>query len=408
MTTNTTSPPLTTRPRPALPRPLLLAGLLTSLLAAVLGLTWALAPQVGLLGGPPERSPLELLLGVPGAAAALGLVALGGAVTALAASVRPVPRPLLLAVAGAHVLVAGVGMGSMSTLSTAGYLLGFAMPLIVAMLVVQVIRRYPRARVVVGGAAAVALLAVVLLLREAIVELAGHMAPALVADLPGIAVTLLLVAVGAAWAGLAVTALRGDGAAERLIGWTTRHRLLTTLVAAACPLPYAVMRLTRLTPWPLLAPAELDLGTRVWGLGLSSGSWLAVVLTLRRLDEHLGVVQLHVRGAQHGRRHVGEPRIGEQPGEGGIVELGVVEVLERGGAAHRLLGCGRPGGVVPAVEGRDQAVAALAVRGGLLGGQETLDQHESLLVVGVRESVQIGAGGGEGGHRRPSVEGSTR
>lgn len=282
MTTNTSSPPLTPRPRTALalPRPLLLTSLLASLLTVVLGLTWALAPQVQLLGGPPERTPLELLLGVTGAATTLGIVSLLGALTALAAIARSVPRPLLLAVAGAHVLVAGVGMGSLSTLSTAGYLLALSMPLIVTMLVVQVIRRYPRARIVVGGAAAVALLAGTVLLREAIVDLAGYMAPALLAELPMIVVDLLLVAVGAVWAWLAVAALRRDDAAERLTNWVTRHRLLFTLVAAACPLPYALMRLSWLTPWTLLAPAELDLSTRLWGLVLSSGSWLAVVLTL--------------------------------------------------------------------------------------------------------------------------------
>ena len=36
----------------------------------------------------------------------------------------------------------------------------------------------------------------------------------------------------------------------------------------------------RATPWPLLAPEGLELSTRLWGLALSSGSWLAVVLTL--------------------------------------------------------------------------------------------------------------------------------
>ena len=116
------------------------------------------------------------------------------------------------------------------------------------------------------------------------------------------------------------------------------------------------------------------------------------------------MVQLHVRCAQHGRGHVREAWVGEQPGEGGVVELGVVEVLERGGPAHRLLGGGIPGGVVAAVQRRDQTVAALAVRRRLLLAEKALDQHEPLFVVGVRESVQIGAGGGEGGHRRPFAE----
>lgn len=79
---------------------------------------------------------------------------------------------------------------------------------------------------------------------------------------------------------LAAVSLRGDGAADRLTARVTERRLLFTLVAAACPLPYALVRLTWLTPWPLLAPEGLDLSTRLWGMLLSSGSWLGAVLTL--------------------------------------------------------------------------------------------------------------------------------
>lgn len=68
---------------------------------------------------------------------------------------------------------------------------------------------------------------------------------------------------------------------------------------------------------------------------------------LRRLDEHLRLVQLHVRGAQDGRGDVREARVDEQPGEGGVVELGVVQVLEAGRPAHGDLGGGVPGGSSP-------------------------------------------------------------
>lgn len=315
MTTHTSSPLLTTAStRPGgVPRALLLCTLVATALTALLGAAWALAPQGALLGGPPERTALALLLGPTGAAATLGVVALLGAATALVAlarrpsrpaerpaverpaderlaaerpaaerplPARALPRAVLLPVAAAQVLVAGVGMGSMSTLSTAGYLLALAMPVIVALLVVQVIRRYPRTRLLVGGTTLIVLAAGVLFLGGAVLDLAGYLLPAFVQEIPGIAVTLLLVAVGALWAALTAVSLHGDGTADRLTAWVTRHRLLFTLVAAACPLPYALLRLSWLTPWPLLAPEGIDLSTRLWGLVLSSGSWLGVVLTL--------------------------------------------------------------------------------------------------------------------------------
>jgi hypothetical protein len=282
MTRHTSSPPPTTASAPSLdlPRTLLLSTLAATALTALLGAGWALAPQAALLGGPPERTPLELLLGPLGAAATLGAVALLGVVAALAALARSLPRTALLPVAAVQALVAGVGMGSMSTLSTAGYLLALAMPAIAGLLVVQVIRRYPRTRLAVAGAAVVLLAAGALLLGEAAAELAGYLLPAFVQEIPRIVGTLLLVAVGALWVGVAAVSLRRDGTAERLTVRVTRHRLLLTLVAAACPLPYALIRLSWLTPWPLLAPEGLDLSTRLWGLVLSSGSWLGVVLTL--------------------------------------------------------------------------------------------------------------------------------
>ena len=281
MTTNTPAPSLTDTDRPAAaPRALLLAPLPASALIALLGAAWALAPDVDLLGGPPDRTPLELLLGPTGAAATLAAVSLLGVGAALTALSRRLPRPALLTVAAAQVLVAGVGMGSMSTLSTAGYLLALAMPAVVGLLVVQVIRRYPRLRVPVAGIVVIALAAGALFLGEALLDLAGYLLPAFVAEIPMISTTLLLVAGGALWAALAATALRSDGSAARLAARVTRHRVPLTLVAAACPLPYALIRLSWLTPWPLMAPDGLELSTRLWGLALSSGSWLAVVLTL--------------------------------------------------------------------------------------------------------------------------------
>jgi hypothetical protein len=100
-------------------------------------------------------------------------------------------------------------------------------------------------------------------------------------------VLLLLIATGFTWATAAAQAVAGTAAAERATAWVLRHRTALTVVAACGPLPYALARLTWLTPWPALAPdpAALDVATRVWGVVLSSGAWLGVVLTIGLLRQ---------------------------------------------------------------------------------------------------------------------------
>jgi hypothetical protein len=66
---------------------------------------------------------------------------------------------------------------------------------------------------------------------------------------------------------------------DRATAWVVRHRRAITIVAATGPLPYALFRLTWLTPWPQLG-SDIDMSTRIWGLVLSSGAWLGFSLTL--------------------------------------------------------------------------------------------------------------------------------
>jgi hypothetical protein len=76
---------------------------------------------------------------------------------------------------------------------------------------------------------------------------------------------------------------------ERLRRWGRR----ATIVAALCPVPYALVRMTWLTPWPQgLGPASevtLDGGIRVFGvcLGLAAlgGAWLTLGLISRWGEE---------------------------------------------------------------------------------------------------------------------------
>lgn len=265
----------------AVPRPVLLAATLTSALTAAIGLLWLFAPPVRTVGIGPEGTLLASLFGAHLAAGAQTVTALLGLAAGIAALGRSLPRRGLLAVSALQALVGGVALGSMSTLSTTGYLLAFAMPAIVLLLIVQVIRTYPRGRWIVGVPALLAVGIGIVLLRDLILELGGYLLPALLGDSGSIAVTLLLVATGATWIAAAVFALRGTGTAERSSDLVRRHRVLLTLVAACGPLPYALARLTWLTPWPLFGgEAAADPATQLWGLTLSTGCWLGVVLTL--------------------------------------------------------------------------------------------------------------------------------
>ena len=275
-----TSPPTSTAPPSAraVPRPLQVAVLVTTALAAVIAIG---APWLPQLDHALSETVLGRLFGAGPAAVVLAVTALLGALAALAALAGILPRAALLATAALEMLVVGVGMGSTSILSMAGYLLALAMPYLVGLVLVQSIRRYPRARPALIVATALALGAGALFLGRPLVELLGSLLPAVVAVLPWIGFTLLLVAVGALWAAAAVLALRGGDGARRATAWVTRRRVLFTVLAACGPLPYALARLTWLTPWPQLAPVgTIDLTTRLWGLMLSSGCWLAVLLTL--------------------------------------------------------------------------------------------------------------------------------
>ena len=269
------------RDRPPVPRPLLHSALLTSVIAAAVGLLELLLPGRGPIGEVLAETLLGSIVGPVPTAFVLTLAALLGVATSLTAHAAVLPPATLAWIGIVLGVLGGMAMGGMSTLATAGYLLALAMPLIVALLVVQVIRRYPRARLAVSAVTVLALGAGAVLLGPATRELVGRLAPALIADLAPIGLSLLLVGLGATWLGIAAVALRGSVAAARGTAWVTRHRIPLTVLAACGPAPYALLRLTWLTPWPLLGGEHAtDLSVRLQGLLLSSGGWLGIVLTL--------------------------------------------------------------------------------------------------------------------------------
>ena len=178
----------------------------------------------------------------------------------------------------------GVALQSVTTISLAGYLLAAALPLGLFVLVAMVVRRYRRLRWPVLAAVLAAAVAVGLSVADVVGALGrlGHaLAVGFVAAGPRIGVTVLEAAVVVAWMLVAIRLLRDSTSAGDVRGWVLRHRLALTLVAAAGPLPYGLLRLSWLTPWPLLSPDEdLPPELRLWGLLLGGAALLGSVLTL--------------------------------------------------------------------------------------------------------------------------------
>jgi hypothetical protein len=268
----------------AVPRPLLLAAAALGLASTAFG-AWLFAHPASLLGSDPEVFLVRVLLGARAAAAVvggLGLVGTIGAVVALV--VGPRRRPGLLAVALVEVVGFGVALQSVTTISLAGYLLAMALPLGVLVLAVLVVRRYRRLRWPVLAAVLAAAVAVAVSwtsVSGALARLGQALATGFVTAGPRLGSTVLTGAVVAVWVLVAVRLARGSDAARGSGRWVLRHRRTLTLVAAAGPLPYALVRATWLTPWPMLTPAtDLPAEVRLWGLLLGASALVGTVLTL--------------------------------------------------------------------------------------------------------------------------------
>ncbi|MBP2409144.1 hypothetical protein [Brachybacterium fresconis] len=267
-------------------RLLLLLATLSSLISAGLGIRWLLAPDTSALTAMAIPPPLLTLIGPGPMYAAQMVVALLGVATGAALlAVHEVPGRIarLVAVVGAaQVLLFGLGFASFTTLAGTGYLLALVVPVIVVACGIALLRGGGPARRAVGAGILLLLVLGLVVGREVVGHVAGSILPVLLADAAQLLVTAHVLVEGAVWAAVVVLALRTSGTVGRVGDWTRRHRRALTLLAACGPLPYALARLTWLTPWPVLggSAAEMDVTTRVWGLMLSTGAWLGVLLTI--------------------------------------------------------------------------------------------------------------------------------
>ncbi|MFE6996811.1 hypothetical protein ACFVAE_12685 [Microbacterium sp. NPDC057659] len=170
-----------------------------------------------------------------------------------------------------------------NAIPVAGY--SFAMTAMCLVIAGSVLLAIRRPLVGLPVAAAIAGIFVFATIRLGGEPLLPDVLASLVEQVPQIAVTaaylvlaacIVLSAIGDGSAGPA-----GRGAVAR---WVLAHRVAITVVAASCAVPYAFVRATWLTPWPLFGPgADVLRATpdvMVIGLSLGFGMLMAGVLTL--------------------------------------------------------------------------------------------------------------------------------
>jgi len=261
----------------SLPRPLRVATTLGSAATLVVGLVWLLVPDLNPYVDE-QLSLLRLVVGLTPFTVGLTTLALVGTLLAAIAIVRP-EAPGLRVVAPLVTLGFLAGVCSMTGLSLAGYTVALVLPVVAVVVGIVAAVKAPKARLPL---AVVAILVTVLLVvgHAAWLGALSMVFSSLVTKLAMIGPELLLLATTALWLACTLRLATTSSAVQRLTPTVVRLRVPITIIAALGPVPYAVHRLTWLTPWPLFAPDFADAEVLAWGVALSAGAWMGAVLTI--------------------------------------------------------------------------------------------------------------------------------
>ena len=256
-----------------------------SALATALGLWWLLDSGAYPYGPNDDRDAGSLLEPVPAQAGALALVLLGAGGVALGAALGRAGRAAV-AVALGYAVLFGLLVHDAGLLIVAGYLCALSVPLGVLGGIAFALRS-ARSRVAAG-------LTVGLLLGAAYaagVDLAalGRLGEGLASGFHGLGsrpfCALFLAVGGALWAAAGVDAYRRGRPVPH---WASRQAAARwgrwgTVGAAVCALPYGLVRMTWLTPWPVgISDAGLreEPAIRLFGLLLGCAAIGGAVLTM--------------------------------------------------------------------------------------------------------------------------------
>ncbi|MFC0007713.1 hypothetical protein [Micromonospora siamensis] len=274
-------------PRPHLGSPAT-AAVVVALVTAGIGATWLARPSSYPFGAA-DRVTMSVTHVMPVAVAGWLLLAasvVGLSIAALAGRPTPgnrVAGPLATALAGFFALV----MADTSLISLLGYAIALGAPVAVTAGIVLACVR--------GGrwgrfAGAVLLLATVAVLAGPVdpgvlLRFARNVLHAFAGYGTRLLWGLAMAAVAGAWGAVAYRLLRAGRTGTRP-GWARPERArrwgrVATLGAALCPLPYAFVRLTWLTPWAIGLDRDFDdPAVRLQGGSLGCAALLGAVLTV--------------------------------------------------------------------------------------------------------------------------------
>ena len=279
-------------PTPAVRR-LLLAAAAWSLLHVLLALRWLLDPGSWPDLDDDDRYGVLSLLTRTSTAGTVLALGTAGLALALLARWRSA-SPALVAATAVEAVVLGVLAADLGSLVLLGYLAAIVGPATFLVVFAVGAARDPRTRPWLLGVVAVvgAGVAAGLLRPDTVTDLFGELGSGFAEHgMPHLHLALLL-AGAAMWSVTAVLLRRSHTGRCAVCGrpgaaWTEpaaarRWGRVATLVAIAGPLPYALLRMTWLTPWPLGVPTDevLQPEMRLFGLALGFAALGGAVLTL--------------------------------------------------------------------------------------------------------------------------------
>ncbi|MGH3352830.1 MAG: hypothetical protein ACRDPS_19360 [Nocardioides sp.] len=269
-----------------------------SVLAVAVGAWILVDPSWYPLGSADMSAGFSLLADVPSRVVGLATVTLGlvGIGAALAMSAR-LPSSLLaygfVAIGAVETLVFAAIVPDIRLLILMGYLCAIFGPVLVLGILVAGARGNRRNLVVVTIAAAVIATGLVVFGANAdAFSDAGHaLAGGFAKAGPGMLLVGGAFVGGALWLASTVRHLRRlreqcvhcGRPARGFVGDAATWGRWVTIGAALCPLPYALFRMTWMTPWPVstdVAVLEADPGMRVFGLSLGFAAIAGSVLTI--------------------------------------------------------------------------------------------------------------------------------
>jgi len=271
-------------------RAAVLAAFLWSLTAIPIGLWQLLDPEHGPYTHALFEPSFTLPDAAPGWAGPAALIA-AGVFGLLAARATPRLWPLT----ALYAAVFGLLLTTITPIAFAGYLCAFAIPVAIAVAPVLLARK--KTTKIAAATAMAALLVALGVVGVVDYAAVGDFLTTFggkVADMGAyLTVQVWTVAGGAIWAALTLHLLRLGNEGKPAPAWLAPERAVkwgkaASWIAFACALPYGLMRMTWLTPWPMFAgPIEdgIDLTTRIWGLCLGfaalGGGVLCLGLTQR-------------------------------------------------------------------------------------------------------------------------------